>query len=397
MSQFQSILTLLDRPIAYHRVFAEIGGSVTAGVFLSQAVYWSQRTKDSDGWFWKTQKEWFEETYLKRREQEAARRELRAIGVLEEKKKGTPAKLYFKINLETLANRLFYPGCQDATFLDARMPHPENKNAQNEQPSEANDVQPSLADSYNLLYTETTAETTPENSLKFKDPLNPPKGDRGIANASKSEEGEQEPIAHEPKLPEQNTTSQKNANAVKDQSSAPRRRSPSKATQKIQRAYSGGVPPWRYGYGLNEYHDWFVRYARQKHQELPEGSYYQKSFSPIGLIAFRESKGEFEELQQRCDEAWEIEAKRQAAEAALAAQTIAEAQPEEPREMPLDAIARIMQAQGLTPADVVPEVKSEYRAVFNRLPSDPQEAWDLLSRAQLSIVAAFLEKKYATP
>lgn len=60
-----------------------------------------------------------------------------------------------------------------------------------------------------------------------------------------------------------------------------------------------------------------------------------------------------------------------------------------------NAIARIMQAQGLTPADVLPEVKSEYRALFNRLPSDPQEAWNLLSRAQLSIVAKFLEKKYA--
>ena len=235
-------------------------------------------------------------------------------------------------------------------------------------------------------------------SLKTNNPPISPQGGTGVvANAFQEEEGEQEPIAHEPKLPEQNTTSQKNANAVKDQSSAPRRRSPSKATQKIQRAYSVGVPPWRYGYGLNEYHDWFVRYARQKHQELPENSYYKKSFSPVGLIAFRESKGEFEELQQRCDEAWEIEAKRQAAEAALAAQTIAAAQPEEPREMPMDAIARIMQAQGLTPADVLPEVKSEYRAVFNRLPSDPQEAWDLLSRAQLSIVATFLEKQYATP
>jgi hypothetical protein len=175
MTQFKNVLALLDRPIAYHRVFAEIGGSVTAGVFLSQAVYWSQRTKNDEGWFWKTQKEWYEETYLKRREQEAARRELRAIGVLEEKKKGAPAKLYFKINAETLVKRLLSPGCQDAPSLNAEMLHATTKHAQNAQSSEADGDQPRMADSYNLLNTETTPEISTE--ITNQDPLYPPRGD----------------------------------------------------------------------------------------------------------------------------------------------------------------------------------------------------------------------------
>ncbi len=97
-----SILNLLDRPIAYHRTFAAISGSICAGIFLSQAFYWSQRTADPDGWFWKTQEQWFDETFMTRYEQETARKKLVAIGVLEQKKQGIPAKLFYRINRKAL-------------------------------------------------------------------------------------------------------------------------------------------------------------------------------------------------------------------------------------------------------------------------------------------------------
>ena len=43
-----NIELILDRPIAYHRIFARITkGGVTAGVLLSQMVYWSSRGKDT--------------------------------------------------------------------------------------------------------------------------------------------------------------------------------------------------------------------------------------------------------------------------------------------------------------------------------------------------------------
>ncbi len=45
------IAEMLDRPIAFHPVLAKISGSVTAGLMLSQAVYWSNcrsgNTKDA--------------------------------------------------------------------------------------------------------------------------------------------------------------------------------------------------------------------------------------------------------------------------------------------------------------------------------------------------------------
>ena len=92
---------LLTQPIAFHRVFAKVAGGVAAGVFLSQAYYWTQRMPD--GWFYKTIHDWTEETTLSRAEIQDARRKLKASGILLEKLKGQPARLYYKIDFDALA------------------------------------------------------------------------------------------------------------------------------------------------------------------------------------------------------------------------------------------------------------------------------------------------------
>ena len=100
------LLQLLDRPIAFHRCFVTLTGSVTAALMLSQAVYWQKRTTNPDGWWYKSHEEWTEETGLKRRELEAARIKLRALEVLEEKRTGSPAKLWYRIDLNALEHAL---------------------------------------------------------------------------------------------------------------------------------------------------------------------------------------------------------------------------------------------------------------------------------------------------
>jgi hypothetical protein len=97
------------RPIAFMRIFTKITDGktkvgVTGALMLSQAVYWSTRTKDNDGWFWKTADEWEEETGLTRREQETARKRLTKLGILEEKKMGVPCRMYFRIRESSLAH-----------------------------------------------------------------------------------------------------------------------------------------------------------------------------------------------------------------------------------------------------------------------------------------------------
>lgn len=97
---------LLDRPIAYQRIFSHLTGDPITALFLSQALHWTPRTNSDDGFFYKTQADWWTETGLTRYHQETARRKLRKLGILEEKLKGIPAQLYFKLDLDRLAELL---------------------------------------------------------------------------------------------------------------------------------------------------------------------------------------------------------------------------------------------------------------------------------------------------
>ena len=94
----RQLVRLLDRPIAFHRCFVDPTGSITAALMLSQALYWQQRTKDPDGWWYKTREEWREETGMSRWEQEEARKRLRRVGVLQEERRGIPARLWYRVD-----------------------------------------------------------------------------------------------------------------------------------------------------------------------------------------------------------------------------------------------------------------------------------------------------------
>lgn len=100
------IQAMLERPVAYHRAFVSLGVGVTGALMLSQAVYWSSRTSDRDGWFYKSQVEWEEETGLTRYEQEGARKKLVKLGLIEERKQGVPCKLFFRVCLEVISASL---------------------------------------------------------------------------------------------------------------------------------------------------------------------------------------------------------------------------------------------------------------------------------------------------
>ena len=97
---------LIDSPIAYHRCFVGIAGSVAGAVFLSQVCYWSKRTKRRDGFFYKTDTEWCEETGIPARTQDRIRAVLRSKGILLEKVDGTPATVHFKLNEQALISYL---------------------------------------------------------------------------------------------------------------------------------------------------------------------------------------------------------------------------------------------------------------------------------------------------
>lgn len=102
MIRKETVIAVLGSPVAYYAAFAKAMGSVDAGVFVSQFFYWHGKGHDPDGWVYKTQAEIEEETGLTRRNQETARKKLRALGVLEERYTGLPAKLFYRINIDVL-------------------------------------------------------------------------------------------------------------------------------------------------------------------------------------------------------------------------------------------------------------------------------------------------------
>lgn len=119
-----NFVDILDRPIAFQRPFVAIGAGITGALMLSQAVYWARRNSNEHGWFFKTQVEWEEETGLGRAEQETARKRLLGLEVLQEDRKGIPAKLFYRVNFEKLEELLRLhcarnQDCGNPAFKDA--------------------------------------------------------------------------------------------------------------------------------------------------------------------------------------------------------------------------------------------------------------------------------------
>lgn len=101
------VLEVFDLPITFHRCLVGVTGSVTAALLLSQAMAWSEQLEpEVEGWFMRSQGDWTDETGLSRWEQETARRVLRNCGLLEERKMGIPARLWFRVNRPRLAAAL---------------------------------------------------------------------------------------------------------------------------------------------------------------------------------------------------------------------------------------------------------------------------------------------------
>lgn len=153
-----NVAELLDRPIAFQRVFVRLGVGITGALMLSQAVYWSRRTGDESEWFYKTQAEWEDETGLTRCEQEGARAKLVKLGILEEMKRGIPCRLYYRVCIEKLS-AILDAGFQQSSARKTSKPvcgKPANKRAGFDLNKSAGFPQ--------SISTETTTETTAETT-----------------------------------------------------------------------------------------------------------------------------------------------------------------------------------------------------------------------------------------
>lgn len=84
--------------LSVNRMFAKITKSLDGGIFLSQLLYWSDKTEDPEGWFYKSDDEWAEEIFISRRQVNKFTNLFTEAGFLETKLKkdprGTPKTHY---------------------------------------------------------------------------------------------------------------------------------------------------------------------------------------------------------------------------------------------------------------------------------------------------------------
>lgn len=176
---YDPIDDILDRPIAFNPAFKKITGSTVAALMLSQAWYWSKRTSDEQGWFYKTIAEWEDETGLTRSEQETARKHLK--GILEVDLRGVPATLFYRINREKVMNLL---GIQFAGTLQTSLPesseqvrdNPANINRTEITTETTTEIEEDVSPSTMMVYTQEIGLLTPfiANALEDWETLVPP-------------------------------------------------------------------------------------------------------------------------------------------------------------------------------------------------------------------------------
>jgi len=89
-----------EHPIAYYPVCAEISGSVTAGVLLSQILYWWYKMGERE--FYKTDKEFADELSMGFYELRGAKKKLRDVGLISIQNKGLPRKTHYVVHEDIL-------------------------------------------------------------------------------------------------------------------------------------------------------------------------------------------------------------------------------------------------------------------------------------------------------
>lgn len=131
--EYEILRTLLsDRPIAFHPMLARVFGGINEALLFQQLAYWSDKGSDPE-WIYKTQRDIEDEITLTRTQQENARRKLRGLGVIEEDKRGVPAKLYFRVIWDQVYRLLEERAAQDAGNQQPRV-RATSKDAGNLQP-----------------------------------------------------------------------------------------------------------------------------------------------------------------------------------------------------------------------------------------------------------------------
>ena len=89
-----------QKPVAYQRIYSQITGSVTAGLLLSQMVYWWYANQERE--FYKTDSNFSEELGMGGSEFRSAKAVLKKLELIIIEIKQIPAKTHYRVNIDKL-------------------------------------------------------------------------------------------------------------------------------------------------------------------------------------------------------------------------------------------------------------------------------------------------------
>lgn len=110
MSNYQTIRTIIsqisgqENIIVVPKLFVKLTGDLTTAILLNQIVFYSDKSKRTDGCFYKSHKEWEEEICLTKRQVSYSTAKLKEMGLVETKlmkANGAPT-LHYKLDYDKL-------------------------------------------------------------------------------------------------------------------------------------------------------------------------------------------------------------------------------------------------------------------------------------------------------
>lgn len=158
-----------DNTIGIPRPLIKFMDSLEGGAFLSQLIYWSDKGGRSDGWFYKTYQEWYEDIYLSEYEIRKWSKRMVEEGYLETKvmrANGSPT-VHYRLNMRKFSES-FLKFLRNYETEKSQEPKPKNADSITETTSETTQrVQTettSHVEKSNVDFSRGSAETQPQQS-----------------------------------------------------------------------------------------------------------------------------------------------------------------------------------------------------------------------------------------
>lgn len=104
MKEIEILKALSGRSIAFNPAYTKITGSITAGILLSQVIFWWGVVNGRE--FYKTNDDWCSELFLGLSELKSAKKKLIELELISITKRGIPAKTFYSLNCQNVIEML---------------------------------------------------------------------------------------------------------------------------------------------------------------------------------------------------------------------------------------------------------------------------------------------------